>query len=694
MKTHDTSEWLDPDELGDDDDGPLVIRSAAERDADEMDRARTLIASITEAIAAGTASVAITSGLLNRGIYLLRARNDEALKRLLFDLRSVHGCAGAVDRAVKEIDQEAKLLLDDARRGARAHVRIAHEDETSDLRGAIGAPKDWPTYAIPSGWHAVPDGVFRLVAGPEGQVRAVLVADEPLLVLGSRVDAVTDTESLVLGFRRHGRWNTCAMPRAHARSAREIVGYAGVGLPVSSGTAKDLVAWIVACESSGRTQIPVSRVTSRLGWHGDVFVAGPGGPIALDDPRGTRAGWTPGGTWEGWRRTFALGKDEPVFCSVVFAACVGPILRFLDLKHNPIVDVSGPSGRGKTTTLRGAGSVYGRPDELPGGTLRTWEATATALERTAADTWDAVLLIDDSQRAQRPEAVGGMLYALAQGQGRARGTPGGMQVTATWRLIAISSGESSVTVHTEAGGARRRVLSFTTSPQIRGGRVLADQLTAGFSEHYGHLAPRLAAKALELGAAHLRERFESFRAVWNDSAPGADGRLVATAAVIEVAAEVALACGVPAPMCAWRDEIVRAVAASIRLADQGGRALDVVRDEIAQHAAQYHGREAKIPLKDAPDRTLVPSQGYRGTWGIGGSFVGIFPEVLRELLTKAGHDFEPVVKRWVEEKVLKVYAGKPHFRYRVKIEQVPTWVYAFHFDKLDLPAIDESEEPS
>ncbi|MGE5164659.1 MAG: DUF927 domain-containing protein [Sphingobacteriales bacterium] len=76
-----------------------------------------------------------------------------------------------------------------------------------------------------------------------------------------------------------------------------------------------------------------------------------------------------------------------------YSRCVGRVRRFpLDVANQDGggVHLRGPSSVGKTALLRSAASVYGPPSFL-----RSWRATANALEATAEQHTDTLLALDN-----------------------------------------------------------------------------------------------------------------------------------------------------------------------------------------------------------------------------------------------------------------------------------------------------------
>lgn len=75
----------------------------------------------------------------------------------------------------------------------------------------------------------------------------------------------------------------------------------------------------------------------------------------------------------------------------------------------------GGSSNGKTSTLKVAASVWGRPDRY----TRTWRATSNALEGLASMHNDGALILDEITQID-PKEVGNAAYMLANGEGKNR----------------------------------------------------------------------------------------------------------------------------------------------------------------------------------------------------------------------------------------------------------------------------------
>lgn len=118
------------------------------------------------------------------------------------------------------------------------------------------------------------------------------------------------------------------------------------------------------------------------------------------------------------------------------------------------------SGTGKTVALMLAASVWGNPDV--GQYIQTFNSTQVSCERTAAFLNNIPMCIDELQLSKDSHGRSKFdVYQLAQGVGRGRGNrAGGIDVTPTWRLCILTTGESPLTSDSSGAGAVNRVIDI------------------------------------------------------------------------------------------------------------------------------------------------------------------------------------------------------------------------------------------
>lgn len=304
-----------------------------------------------------------------------------------------------------------------------------------------------------------------------------------------------------------GNAKTWAMPAAMLSG--EGAEWAGrlrdMGLRMAPGTApRNRVAQYI------ETRGPRERVTctDRVGWHGAVYVL-PSGCIAseavLADGRryvfqsdsGMEETFRRHGELDQWRRqvaALAAGNSR-----LVFALCCafgGPVLHPAGVESGGF-HLRGTSSMGKTTALRVAASVWGRPTFM-----QRWRTTDNALEATAVQHCDGLLILDEFSQLD-PRVAGECAYLLANESMKSRSSRNGVnRKRSTWRLLFLSSGEVSLQDHmaeanrrTHAGMEVRMVDVPLDAGAGMGGLEethghdgaarLADAITAAAARYYG-----------------------------------------------------------------------------------------------------------------------------------------------------------------------------------------------------------------
>lgn len=191
-----------------------------------------------------------------------------------------------------------------------------------------------------------------------------------------------------------------------------------------------------------------ARCTSRLGWHGDIFML-PDRPIGeatellvFQNSHAIEPAFSEAGSVSQWTKSvagLAAGNSR-----LTFALCVGfapPLIQFARL-DNGIFHFVGPSSIGKTTALAGAASIWGPPSYM-----RSWHATVNGLEGVAALHNDGLLVLDELAQTD-PRQAGEAVYLLGNGVGKARASQTGTALPANrWRVLVLSAGEQSLGSH-------------------------------------------------------------------------------------------------------------------------------------------------------------------------------------------------------------------------------------------------------
>jgi putative DNA primase/helicase len=334
-----------------------------------------------------------------------------------------------------------------------------------------------------------------------------------------------------------------------------------------------------------------ARCVDRVGWNEDAYVfpdrtiGDRGERVLFQAAGGVVSQFRQSGSLEGWRENVARhcqGNSRLVFCMA--AAFAGPLLHHAGIESGGF-HLVGDSSSGKTTALRIAASVYGGKDYT-----RTWRATSNALESTAAQHSDGLLILDEIGQVD-PKEVGEVVYMLGNEAGKSRSTQTATsRKVQTWRLLFLSSGETSLSDHMSAGSkgargghdvrlARLRADAgkgfglFDHLHDFANGAALAEFLNMQVKQHYGTAGfafiEWLVARADRLTKGLHRRVADLARELCPADSHGQVSRVAARFALVGVAGELATAAGITG----WTEGEARDAAQvcfKAWLADRGG----------------------------------------------------------------------------------------------------------------------------
>lgn len=366
------------------------------------------------------------------------------------------------------------------------------DDSAGDL-DAFGGRRD--------PFHLDDRGVWFTATDRDGQEKPPRWLCAPLAVLArTRSDTAEGWGYLLRFSDPDGNEKTWAAPMAmfSGEGAEWAARLRDMGLRMASGTgARNLVGQYV------ETRQLTERVTctDRVGWHGGGVYVLPSGCIGQAEGRrfvfqseaGMEDTFRRAGELAQWRDEVAArarGNSR-----LVFALCcsfAGPMLRPAGVESGGF-HFRGTSSMGKTTALKGAASVWGRPSYM-----QRWRTTDNALEATAVQHCDGTLILDEFGQLD-PRVAGECAYMLANDQEKGRATRGGLvRKRRTWRLLFVSSGEVSLADHMAEAGKRTQAgmeVRMVDVPLDAGAGM------GGLEELHGHASPGELADAFTAAAA-------------------------------------------------------------------------------------------------------------------------------------------------------------------------------------------------
>jgi hypothetical protein len=250
-----------------------------------------------------------------------------------------------------------------------------------------------------------------------------------------------------------------------------------------------------------------------------------------------------------------------------------------------------------------------------------------------------------------------MIYMLANGQGKSRGTTTGLAETAAWRTVVMSTGESKLVDHATQEGARARVLSLSGAPLGSHGAERAERLVRALGANHGHAGRRLLEWLTETDRAAVRARYDALLDGYSDHKrlPNALARRLARyVSLLELVGEILHGpLGVEAPTKSPIEELWTQVCADAPASDRGAEALRTVWSHMVANPGSFKGRETG-------DRD--PNGGWLGFWPEGEAWTKAawFVPQIHKVLRAAGHVPESILRQWAGRNWLILHGKTTH----------------------------------
>ena len=430
------------------------------------------------------------------------------------------------DLYMKEGEEEARRLITGAIQGAE---RIDLDDLTDTIPEAVaGAPVN---LRQPEGFIYSEGGIRKIDEKTQLPVR---VCRTPIILTQRLKSMETGEEKMEVAFKRDNAWHTAIYPRSTIFTARGITALADLGCTVTSENAKQVVQFLEALEAENIDVIARVDSTSTLGWQTrGRFLPGHGDDIVLDiEPslRGWAAAYHRAGTFEEWLRIMEPHRQRDKFRFILAAAFTAPLLKLLKQRIFFVYNWGGSKG-GKTAALKAALSAWGDPERL----MVNFNATQVALERMAGFYNDLPMGIDERQLAgNKQEALERIVYMIASGTGRARGSKtGGLQQLNTWRTVALATGEEPLSTETTQTGVSTRVLEIYGGPFDD--EKSASMMHQQAPEHCGWAGPEFIERILATDEESIRELYAGIQEDVYAIANGTSGSHIAGISAVALA---------------------------------------------------------------------------------------------------------------------------------------------------------------
>ena len=429
-----------------------------------------------------------------------------------------------------------------------------------------------------------------------------------------------------------------------------------------------MIKFLEALEAENIDIIDKAESASTFGWHTrGRFMPGHADDITLDvEPslRSWATAYHSNGTLEEWVAMIRPHRERLRFRFILASAFAAPLLRILSQRIFLIYNWCNSRG-GKTAALKAALSVWGDPERL----MANFNATQVALERMAGFYNDLPIGIDERQLAgNKQETLEKIVYMLASGTGRARGSKaGGLQMLSTWRTVAIMTGEEPLTTETSQTGISTRILELYGEPFDN--EMDASRMHQATMQHYGHAGNEFIDRLIETDEKNLLEIYGKITDTIYKLANGASGSHIAGIAAVALADLMIdtwiFNDGERTDKLAYSDESWNKVIemAKMVIDEQASSVSDV-----NENAAQFVNEWILSNQSQFNERAIT----CYGT--IDDEKAYIFTSILNQVLRKAGYSPRKTIKYLAEQgiiatttesngkkvySVVKKYAGQP-----------------------------------
>lgn len=328
---------------------------------------------------------------------------------------------------------------------------------------------------VPKNWMLNQDGVYRRLFSKSGEeLEPRRITYKPIVISGKFKNVTDECEGLIVSWFDGRAWKESVRTRDYFMITNKITDLSSDGFPVNSNNAKDVIQYLTDFEEENGLNLPHKTYSEQLGWVGDGFLYGNeyistvlGEEVcALPADMGEKQvieGLNKQGDIDKWLNIIDSLQGYPCVMIGIYASLASVLCSILKV-DSFILEWSGDTSQGKTIALKIAASVWGCPSTSMGGIIKKWNITPVNIERTASLLNNLPLFLDDTKDLTRTKTISSLIYNVASGQGKGRGSTKGSQKTRYWNNITFSTGEQKITTFTKDGGTAARVLPITGLP--------------------------------------------------------------------------------------------------------------------------------------------------------------------------------------------------------------------------------------
>lgn len=483
----------------------------------------------------------------------------------------------------------------------------------------------------------------------------------------------TNTEKIILDFKRDFNWQRITVDKGIIVSASKIVKLADYGVIVTSETARALVQFFSDLE--GSNELPLYHSTSKFGWIKEQFIPFDQDVVFDDESKfkeltnsliqcGSYA------VWMDLVKRIRQNKEhyEPqIYMSAAFASVLVSKLNLLPF----ITNIWGKTGAGKTVALMLACSIYADPSE--GKYITDSYSTQNAFEIRLDVANHLPLMMDDLSKVRDKlgDNFTDLIYLLCSGRGKDRSNVDlGLNKIKTWQNTILTNMERPLANETMRGGAINRILDF----QMRPGHIFTNgnAVVETIKDNYGHAGREFVNLVKKLGVEYISDLRKEFEQKIKEEAEK-QGSVKEEKQILPLS--LILTADKLATDYIFEDGIY------LDLAELVAQLKDV--DEVSENERAY---QAIIDTVTVNNQKFDPDENYKGeVWGfIKDGYVNIVPLIFRRMAESENYSVKGVCE-WLKENNLLKHNDKN--QNKVRIGTITRRYYT-----IKLPPEDEPEE--
>lgn len=354
--------------------------------------------------------------------------------------------------------------------------------------------KQYPYFLNSNGFYEV------IPPKSNNDVEKIIQLSSPIIIENKFLDPSTGVEKLII---TDGK-NIERIEASDILTSFKLPGLIKYGFNINERYIKSLSYAL----QSMRQSLPLSKLYTGVG----VLQSDEGMVISLDKPYfskeieqsqaneiicETHYDLQPKGTFKGWWEMYLKQVKGNLLLelAVVFAAS-SLVTAFLKTRHEvefagTIFSFMGNSSTGKSTAAALAVSIAGNPTKGSNTLFRSWNGTRNALEGYLSSNYGLPIVLDELSAATFKDTTG-LLYSLAEGQGRQRSNiDGNVKALKNWGTSVISTAEHSV-LNNSARNDGLNVRTIEISEAFTTSADNADAIKRATSVNYGHIMPLVA----------------------------------------------------------------------------------------------------------------------------------------------------------------------------------------------------------